>query len=91
MTDGIKDKVVVVTGASSGLARHLARAVAKLVLGARRMDRREALADELGIGRKPVVQNDVTDRAQVKALVDHGVKTNGRIDVILNNAGPHAA
>jgi NADP-dependent 3-hydroxy acid dehydrogenase YdfG len=78
MTDGIKDKVVVVTGASSGLgaeaARHLAKAGAKLALGAPRMDRLQALAEELGLGRNAVVRTDVTDHAQVKALVDHAVK-----------------
>ena len=91
MTDGIKDKVVVVTGASSGLgaeaARHLAKAGAKLALGARRTDRLQALAEELGLDRNAVVRTDVTDRAQVKALVDHAVKTHGRIDAIINNAG----
>jgi len=91
MTDGIKDKVVVVTGASSGLgaeaARHLAKAGAKLALGARRTDRLQALAEELGLGRNAVVRTDVTDRAQVKALVDHAVKTHGRIDAIINDAG----
>ena len=85
------DKVVVVTGASSGLgaeaARHLAKAGAKLALGARRTDRLQALAEELGLGRNAVVRIDVTDRAQVKALVDHAVKTHGRIDAIINNAG----
>jgi len=91
MTDGIKDKVVVITGASSGLgaeaARHLAGAGAKLTLGARRTDRLDALAKELGLGKEAVVRTDVTDRAQVKALVDHAVKTHGRIDAIINNAG----
>ncbi|MGH8162582.1 MAG: SDR family oxidoreductase [Gammaproteobacteria bacterium] len=91
MTENIKDKVVVITGASSGLgaetARHLAREGAKLVLGARRVDRLEALAGELGLGKEAFVQTDVTDRAQVEALVAHAVKTHGRIDVMINNAG----
>lgn len=96
MTQGIRDKVVVITGASSGLgaetARHLAREGAKVVLGARRMDRLAALAGELGLAQDAVVKVDVTDRAQVKALVDHAVGTHGRVDVILNNAGlmPHS-
>ena len=87
----IKDKVVVITGASSGLgeatARALAKNGAKLVLGARRIDRLKALSSELSLGDKAAVQTDVSDYAQVKHLVDHAVKTHGRIDVILNNAG----
>ncbi|MFC4352153.1 SDR family oxidoreductase [Fodinicurvata halophila] len=91
MTEGIQNKVVVITGASSGFgaetARHLAREGAKLVLGARRLDRMQALADEIGLDKEAVVKTDVTDRAQVQALVDHAVNIHGRIDVILNNAG----
>jgi NADP-dependent 3-hydroxy acid dehydrogenase YdfG len=87
----IKDKVVVITGASSGLgeatARALAKNGAKLVLGARRMDRLKALASELSLGDKAAVQTDVSDYAQVKHLVDHAVKVHGRVDVMLNNAG----
>src|SRR5829696_4391222 len=85
MTQGIENKVVVITGASSGLgeatARHLAWQGAKLVLDARRLERLQALADEA------VVQTDVTDREQVKRLVDHAARTHGRVDVIVNNAG----
>ena len=91
MTEGIKGKVVVITGASSGLgeaaARLLAQGGAKLVLGARRLDRLQALAKELSLGAGAAVQTDVTKREQVKALVDHAVRAHGRIDVLLNNAG----
>ncbi len=91
MTQNIKDKVVVITGASSGLgeaaARHLAPLGAKLVLGARCLDRLQALARDLSLGNEAVVQTDVTQYAQVKGLVDHAVKSHGRIDVIINNAG----
>lgn len=91
MTQGIKDKVVVITGASSGLgeaaARHLARHGAKLVLGARRLERLQALAKELSLGNDAAVQTDVTQYAQVRHLVDHAVQSYGRIDVIINNAG----
>ena len=91
MTQGIKDKVVVITGASSGLgeaaARHLARHGAKLMLGARRLERLQALARELSLGSDAVVQTDVTQSAQVKRLVDRAVQSHGRIDVIINNAG----
>jgi NADP-dependent 3-hydroxy acid dehydrogenase YdfG len=93
MTQGIKDKVVVVTGASSGLgeatARHLAQQGAMLVLGARRQDRIQALAKDLtGSGSKAVaVTMDVTNRQQVQMLVDTAVESYGRIDVMINNAG----
>jgi len=96
MTNGIKDKVVMITGASSGLgeaaARRLARDGAKLVLGARRLDRLKAIADEIDLGADAVVETDVTRVDQVKHLVDHAVRLHGRIDVIINNAGlmPHS-
>jgi NADP-dependent 3-hydroxy acid dehydrogenase YdfG len=62
------------------------------VLGARRLDRLQALAGELGLGTDAAVQTDVTDREEVKALVDHAVTMHGHLDVIVNNAGlmPHS-
>lgn len=93
---GIEDKVVVITGASSGngaaTARRLAGEGAKVVLGARRLDRLQALADELSLGDQAVVQTDVTHYEQVAELVDRAVEAHGRIDVIINNAGvmPHS-
>ncbi|GAB4066450.1 SDR family oxidoreductase [Ancylobacter sonchi] len=96
MSNAIHGKVVVITGASSGLgeatARHLAAEGAKLVLGARRLDRLQALAGELGLPAAAAVETDVTDAEQVKRLVDAAVAAHGRIDVILNNAGlmPHS-
>ena len=96
MRQGIEDKVVVITGASSGngaaTARRLAEHGAKLVLGARRLDRLQALAKELSLGDQAAVQTDVTNYEQVVHLVDHAVQTHGRIDVIINNAGvmPHS-
>jgi len=96
MTDTIQGKVVVITGASSGLGeatvRLLAARGAKLVIGARRLDRLRALASELGLGEDAAVETDVSSFEQVKHLVDHAVGTHGRIDVILNNAGlmPHS-
>jgi len=96
MTTNIDGKVVVITGASSGLGeatvRHLAARGAKLVLGARRIDRLTALAAELGLGENAAVETDVTNAAQVQALVDHAVAAHGRIDVMINNAGlmPHS-
>jgi NADP-dependent 3-hydroxy acid dehydrogenase YdfG len=93
MSHNIDGKVIVITGASSGLgeaaARMLAAEGARLVLGARRTDRLQALADELnarGLQAIPLA-TDVTDHAQVKRLVDKAVETCGRVDVIINNAG----
>lgn len=91
MTHGISGKVVVITGASSGLgeaaARRLVRDGAIVVLGARRLDRLITLAAELGLPDDAVVQTDVTDPEQVSRLVDRAVSLHGRIDVLINNAG----
>ena len=98
MRQNIEGKVVVITGASSGLgestARHLAQRGASVVLGARRLDRINALAAELTASGHPAlaVQTDVTDRAQVQRLVNAAIARFGRIDVMVNNAGlmPHS-
>jgi|SRR5271166_1427760 len=91
MTHGIENKVVVITGASSGLgeaaARLLAKDGAKLVLGARRLDRLKAIAEELSLADGAVLQTDVTKRQEVERLVERAIQTHGRIDVIVNNAG----
>jgi NADP-dependent 3-hydroxy acid dehydrogenase YdfG len=93
MSDNIEGKVVVITGASSGLgeasARLLSAQGASVVLGARREDRIKSLADELtaGGGRALAVTTDITHRDQVKKLVDAAVQACGRIDVMINNAG----
>lgn len=96
--DPIAQKVVVITGASSGLgeatARLLAAHGARVVLGARRTERIETLARELQAqgAQALAVTTDVSDRAQVQRLVDAATQTFGRIDVMLNNAGlmPHS-
>jgi len=93
MSNNIEGKVVVITGASSGLgeatARHLSAQGATLVLGARRTDRIRSLADALSAsgGKALAVATDVTRCDQVKRLVDAGAQTYGRIDVMINNAG----
>ena len=88
---GIKDKVVVITGASSGLgeaaARLLAAEGAKPVLGARRLERLEKLAGDLSLPKDAAVETDVRKADQVKRLVDRAVSLHGRVDVVLNNAG----
>jgi NADP-dependent 3-hydroxy acid dehydrogenase YdfG len=94
----IKGKVVVITGASSGLGEATARLLstqgATVVLGARRIERLQKLADELTAngGQAFALATDVTDHNQVKSLVDAAVRKYGRIDVMINNAGlmPHS-
>lgn len=56
-------------------------------MGARRLDRLQVLAKELSPGSVSVAQTDVTQRDQLKRLVEQAVTTHGRVDVILNNAG----
>ncbi len=91
--DNITGKVVVITGASSGLGEAAARLLsaqgASVVLGARRADRLRSLAEELNAsgGRALAVVTDVTRLDQVKALVDAAVQTFGRIDGMINTAG----
>jgi NADP-dependent 3-hydroxy acid dehydrogenase YdfG len=93
VSNNIEGKVIVITGASSGLGEAAARLLsaqgARVVLGARRRDRIEALAEQLtesgGTAISAVV--DVADRQQVKNLADTAVRTLGRIDVMINNAG----
>lgn len=93
MNNNIEGKVIVITGASSGLgeaaARHLSAQGATVALGARRADRIQELADELtnSGGKALAIATDVTQYEQVKALVEAAVQTYGRIDVIINNAG----
>ncbi|BBP83252.1 oxidoreductase [Pseudomonas sp. Pc102] len=93
MSSNINGKVIVITGASSGLgeatARHLAALGASVVLGARRVDRLDALVSEITAagGKAVAFATDVTDPAQVRALVQGGIDAFGRIDVLVNNAG----
>lgn len=90
---GIEGKVVVITGASSGIgeatARVLARKGAKVVLGARRTERLEQLVAEIrSEGRSAsFLKVDVTRRADVEALVRFAQDAYGRVDVVINNAG----
>jgi len=91
--NNIENKVVVITGASSGLgeatARYLAARGAAVVLGARRTDKLEQIAGEIRAagGKAEVVATDVTDKQQVQTLVDTAVRIYGRVDVLINNAG----
>ena len=88
-----RDKVVIITGASSGIGREIAHQLAAkaawLVLAARNMERLQAARDEclaLG-GRAIVVHTDVSDPQLCAGLVRRTVEEYGRIDVLVNNAG----
>jgi len=83
-------RVVVVTGASSGLGDRFARVLhaagATVVVGARRIERLEALVSELG-DRAMAVPCDVAVDAECERLMKRAVESHGRIDVLVNNAG----
>jgi NADP-dependent 3-hydroxy acid dehydrogenase YdfG len=89
----ITDKVVVITGASSGIgegtARHLAEQGARVVLGARRSNRLKAVVQEISTagGKAIGFATDVTKRAEVEAIIQGAVDSFGRVDVLVNNAG----
>ncbi len=87
----LQDKVVIITGASMGIgaatARAFVQAGAKVALAARSADLLTALAREIGEERALAVPTDVTDRAQVDALIRRTVEKFGRIDILVNNAG----
>jgi NADP-dependent 3-hydroxy acid dehydrogenase YdfG len=89
----IADKIVVITGASSGIgestAKLLARHGAKVVLGARRKNRIDAVVKEISAAGGEAIGFvvDVTKRAEVEALIQGAVDSFDRIDVIVNNAG----
>jgi NADP-dependent 3-hydroxy acid dehydrogenase YdfG len=89
----IEGKVIVITGASSGIgeatARELARRGAHVVLGARRTDRLESLAAEIKAagGSARFRALDVTSRADVESFIGFAVQAFGQVDVIVNNAG----
>ena len=93
MSNNIEGKVVVITGASSGLGEATARLLsaqgASVALGARRVDRLKSLTDKMTAsgGKALAIATDVTHCDQVKRLVDAAVQTFGRIDVMINNAG----
>jgi NADP-dependent 3-hydroxy acid dehydrogenase YdfG len=93
MTSKLAGTVALVTGASSGIgaatARRLAADGASVVLVARRRDRLEALAAEIGRegGTALVLETDITDRTQAEAAVQRAVERFGRLDILVNNAG----
>src|SRR5882724_2602151 len=92
-TANIANKVVVITGASSGIgestAKLLAQQGATVVLGARRKDRIDEIVKEISAegGKAIGFTVDVTKRAEVEALIKGAVDRFGRVDIVVNNAG----
>jgi NADP-dependent 3-hydroxy acid dehydrogenase YdfG len=93
MATSLDGTVALVTGASSGIGEATARALAaqgaKVALAARRLERLERLASEIGgSGHTALaIQSDITDQKQAVAAVDRTVDELGRLDVVVNNAG----
>ena len=89
----IDDKVVVITGASSGIGRATAKLLAEkgafVVLGARRLEPLQMVADEIlaSGGRVAFKETDVRQRRDLEALVSLAIELGGKLDVIVNNAG----
>lgn len=85
------DRVLLITGASSGIGAATARAAAekgyKLVLAARRHDKLTALAEELGKDRVITVSCDVTSMQEQQAMVEQALERFGRLDAVFANAG----
>src|SRR5664280_681298 len=92
MTNRLEGTVALVTGASSGIGEATAVALAgegaTVAIASRRRDRLEALEERIGGGsRVLVVETDVTEEAQARAMVEHTVSELGRLDTLVNNAG----
>ncbi|KQM99301.1 oxidoreductase [Sphingobium sp. Leaf26] len=93
MTDGIGNKVILITGGSTGIgaetARLLASRGAKVAIAARRKDKLDTVVAEIAAdgGEARAYTLDVTDKAQVATVVADVVADFGRLDVLINNAG----
>ena len=93
MAISLKNKVVLITGASSGFgadaARQFAQEGCKIVLTARRLDRLQALVAEIqnAGGEAFAIPADVSERAEVEVMVQTALDLYGRIDILFNNAG----
>src|SRR5215472_9508036 len=90
MTGMLRDKVAVVTGATSGIGERIAGLFvaegARVVIAGRRRDRGERLVETLGPAAC-FVQTDVTVEAEVRAMIGRAVEKFGRLDCLVNNAG----
>lgn len=89
--NSMKDKVIVILGASSGIGeatvKLLASKGAKLVIASRREEKLKALADTLMESNIAYKSADVTNFDEVKAVIDMAMELHGRVDVLYNNAG----
>ena len=91
--NNIENKVIVITGASSGLgeatARLLAKKGAKVVLGARRTEKLQAIVQDIRAegGQAEFIGMDITKPQEVQALIEKALSAFGQIDVLVNNAG----
>lgn len=91
--NNIENKVIVITGASSGLgeatARFLAKKGAKVELGARRTEKLEAIVHDIRAegGQAEFIGMDITKPQEVQALIEKALSAFGQIDVLVNNAG----
>lgn len=87
----MKNKVIIITGASSGIGKALAQECAakgaKLVLAARRLDRLDELAQQLKETEIITIQADVSKEEDCKNIIDQAIAHFGKIDVLINNAG----
>ncbi|MEO9346317.1 SDR family oxidoreductase [Acinetobacter radioresistens] len=93
MSEVTRSKVILVTGASSGIGESTVKTLARqghtLLIGARRTDKLKTLAEELNSEGFKVNYRllDVTQKDSVQQFADFAIKEYGRIDVIINNAG----
>jgi NADP-dependent 3-hydroxy acid dehydrogenase YdfG len=92
MTGRLEGTVALVTGASSGIGEATAVALAaegaSVAIAARRLDRLQSLAERIGADAEVLVlETDVTDEAQARAMVERTVSELGRLDTLVNNAG----
>ena len=91
MAEPLKNTVALVTGASSGIGAAAARALAAdgacVAIAARRRDRLEQLAAEIGGGQSLVIDADLTQESGARRAVEQTVSQLGRLDILVNNAG----
>jgi NADP-dependent 3-hydroxy acid dehydrogenase YdfG len=93
MTNALEGTVALITGASSGIGEATARALAaegaKVAVAARRLERLERLAEEIGRGGHTAlaIESDITDQRQAIEAVERTVDELGRLDIVVNNAG----